>query len=336
MTLTESDRTRDLDPQDSAHWVIETIRPTADDAVVVTCGACGTCQRASGRALGYTCTTCGSAWRVLRCRGCRKATVVLSGTTACPRCGREHQSTRHEATRRAPAWLIEPDPLSVWLGGVKYLGGHVERDEPITVAGLLFDRRGIHLRAFSELFSIGWDSVKGINIEGPLEISERLTTSHLLALGATTWAMSVSYLTIRSTEGDAIFEVVGLGPPQLHARLSRVLQGLQRREPPPAPIELERGAPVALPEAPVALTVEPTAPAVAEPAAPTPVDIDASRSDAPLEVLVVDALWKLAQVRESGLINDRELAMLRARLLARVNDDRVNGTATGPGPLLHV
>jgi hypothetical protein len=116
-----------------------------------------------------------------------------------------------------------------------------------------------------------------------------------------------------------------------------VLQGLQRSESPTAPIELERGAPaVALPEAPVALTVEPTAPAVSGHAAPAPLDIDPSRSDAPLEVLVVDALWKLAQVRERGLINDRELATLRARLLARVNDHRVNETATGPGPLLHV
>jgi predicted RNA-binding Zn-ribbon protein involved in translation (DUF1610 family) len=325
-------------------------RPTDDDALVVTCAACGTRQQASGRALGYTCQTCGSVWQVLRCPGCRKASVVLEGTTTCPRCGHEHQAARREGGVRTPTWLTEPDPLSVWLGNVKYLGGHADRDQPVVAAGLLLDRRGIHLRAFSELFSIRWDTVLGINIEGPLEISERMTTTRLLALGATTWAMQVAYLTVRTENGDAIFEVDGLGPPQLHARLSRVLQGLQRSEPAAAPIALERGTPpspatdwvtptVAPPPPPPPPSPAPAAPVAAArtPAAPAPIEIDLEQSDAPLEVLVVDALWKLAHLREVGLLDESEVRTLRARLLDRLSDTPSEPRpGPDPGPLLHV
>ncbi len=81
---------------------------------------------------------------------------------------------------------------------MKYLGGHADRDRPIATAGLLLDRRGIHLRAFAELFSIRWDTVGASTIEGPIDISERLSTTHLLELGATTWAMQVAYLTVHT------------------------------------------------------------------------------------------------------------------------------------------
>jgi predicted RNA-binding Zn-ribbon protein involved in translation (DUF1610 family) len=304
------------------------------DALLVTCSACGTRQHASGRSSGYTCRTCGSVWRVLRCRGCRRASVVLDAATACPRCGHEHRARGREAGPRTPTWLSEPAPLSVWLGGVKYLGGHAHRDQPVTAAGLLLDRRGIHLRAFAELFSISWDRVDGIDIEGPLDISERLTTTRLLELGATTWAMRVAYLTVRTADGDAIFEIDGLGPPELHARLSRVLQGLQRSDHPPAPIALERS-----PSAERA----PVAPRDPDPP-PGPrhdlLDLDPT-SNAPLEVLVIDALWKLARLRETGLLDDVEVATLRAHLLARVSGGdpgvpAASGLGPDPGPLLHV
>ena len=332
MTLTTSTRIDDREPSDT-EWVTETARPDPDDTIVVTCGTCDSRQDAPGRAPGFTCVTCGSAWQVLRCRGCRRATMVLTGTTACPRCGHEHRTANESVAPRVPTWLVDPDPLSVWLGGVKYLGGHAERDQPVAVAGLLLDRRGVHLRAFSELFSIGWDTITGIGIEGPLEISERMTTSHLLALGATTWAMSVAYLTIRTTDGDAIFEVGGIGPPQLHARLSRVLQGLQRVKSPPAPSPLDRGEPVrSEPVAPEPVAPEPDSFVDAEPH--TPVDIDPEHSAAPLEVLVIDGLWKLARLRELGLLDDAEVTTLRAQLLARVSEAAAAGTS--PGPLLHV
>jgi hypothetical protein len=316
-------------------WV-SPVRDTRDDSIVVTCAACGTRQHASGRSSGYTCESCDTEWRVLRCPGCSKASIVPKGTSACGHCGHDHRAENADARLPARRWLVEPDPLSVWLGGVKYLGGHAVRDQPMTTAGLLLDRRGIHLRAFAEVLSISWDTVRSMGIEGPLDISERLTMSHLLAAGATTWAMQVAYLTVHTAHGDAVFEVDGLGPPELHARLSRVLQGLERSELPSTPIPLERGPsrtaehhePPAAPD---------RAPAAAPPEVPhEPVEIDPATSDAAVEILVVDALWKLAQLRDRGMLDEVEAGELRARILARVPGVADPTTGTTPGPLLHV
>ena len=312
------------------------LEPQVDeDTIIVTCTACDTRQGASGRAAGYTCRTCGTEWRVLRCRGCRQASVVLEGVTDCPRCGHENRPT----TRRAsvlPEWLTDPTPLSIWLGGAKYLGGHAERDQPVAAAGLLLDRRGFHVRAFAELFTIPWSTVRSVKIEGPADISERLTMSRLVALGASTWVTSVSYLTLHTARGDAIFEIDGLGPPELRARLSRVLQGLEQSGLTTTPVELERGEPTSAPRP--APTPTPPSPVV-ERGEPTALEIDPATGDAPLEVLVVDALWKLAQLRDNGLLHPDEVAVLRSQLLARVTG---HAPAAGPdaldggGPLLRV
>ncbi len=299
-----------------------------DDTIVVTCTACGTRQDAAGRAGGYTCRTCGSDWRVLRCRGCRQASVVLDGISECPRCGHENRTDR--ATASLPAWLTDPSPLSVWLGGVKYLGGHAERDQPIGSGGLLLDRRGIHLRAFSELLTIPWETVQSMKIEGPADISERITVSRLVALGATTWVTSVAYLTVHTAKGDAIFEIDGLGPPELRARLSRVLQGLDQRATPTATL-----APITIQRNPLPSAPPPQAAAVQDRDEPTPLAIDPATADAPLDVLIVDALWKLAQLRDTGMLHPDEVAVLRSRLLARVAEDAGQDPGDG-GPLLRV
>lgn len=308
-----------------------------DDAIIVTCAACDTRQTASGRAAGYTCRTCGTEWRVMRCRGCRQASVVLEGVTECPRCGHENRSTTRP-TAALPAWLTDPTPLSIWLGGAKYLGGHAERDQPVAAAGLLLDRRGFHVRAFTELFTIPWSSVRSVKVEGPADISERLTVSRLVALGASTWVTSVSYLTLHTARGDAIFEIDGLGPPELRARLSRVLHGLEQSGTTTTPVELERGEPAPAPTPTPAAAAAPAPPA-AERREPTALAIDPATSDAPLEVLVVDALWKLAQLRESGLLHPDEVAVLRSQLLARVTGGAPAAglhAPTGSGPLLRV
>jgi hypothetical protein len=155
--------------------------------------------------------------------------------------------------------------------------------------------------------------VRGLAIEGPLDISERISMPRLVALGATTWATTLSYLTVHTWRGDAIFEIEGLAPPELRARLSRVLQGLEESAPPPAPepapITIERGE-------------------------PTPLMIDPATTDAPLEVLVVDALWKLAQLRDGGLLDPDDIAALRTRLLARLSSrSTVRGGTVRAGPM---
>ena len=330
----------------------EPTTPPGDDSIIVTCGACTSRQQASGTASGFTCSVCGSEWRVLRCRDCRSASIVLAGVRTCPRCGHQHRVRGGSVRPDATSWLTDPEPLSVWLGGVKYLGGHGGHSGTVPSAGLLLDRRGIHLRAFKELLSIQWDSVVGVDIEGPLDIADRLSMSKLLELGASTWAQQVAYLTVRTTSGDAIFEIDGLAPPELHARLSRVLQGLRKAEPERPVIGIERPAPV------VDLREEPAAPP--PPPAPEPVPapedfrspepapepapaqnevaasaltLDPQRTEAPLEAVVIDALWKLAQLRDRGLVSEDEHSVLRAGLMARLPE--LAGDA-GRAPLLRV
>jgi hypothetical protein len=305
------------------------------DTVVVTCAACDHRQRASGRAPGYTCEHCGSVWRVLRCQGCRQVSVVLDGVTDCPGCGRAH-GTPTRTSPSIPAWVVDPTPLSIWLGGARYLGGYGDRDQPITAAGLLLDRRGIHVRAFADLFIIPWATVRGVAVEGPVDISDRLSMARLVAMGASTWVTTLSYLTVSTAQGEAIFEIDGLAPPELRARLSRVLRGLERAAPPPAPIAIEPLTPSAAgPEPldwvePVPLP-EPVDWDASDDSEPVPLDVEPGAIDAPLEVLVVDALWKLAQLRDAGLLGPEDVALLRDRLLARLPRGPLSD-----GPLLRV
>jgi hypothetical protein len=318
-----------------------------DDSIIVTCGACNSRQQASGTASGFTCSVCGSEWRVLRCRDCGSASIVLAGVRTCPRCGHQHRVRGGSVRPDAASWLTEPEPLSVWLGGVKYLGGHAGHTGTVSSAGLLLDRRGIHLRAFKELLSIQWESVVGVDIEGPLDIADRLSMSKLLELGASTWVMQVAYLTVRTVNGDAIFEIDGLAPPELHARLSRVLQGLRKAEPERSAIDIERPAPVverrdepiAAPSPEVQLGPEPAPePAPSPPSAwvtdEAALTLDPQRTEAPLEAVVVDALWKLAQLRERGLVSDVEHARLRAGLMDRLPE--LGAAGDGRAPLLRV
>ncbi len=157
--------------------------------------------------------------------------------------------------------------------------------------------------------------------------------------------MSVSYLTVRTAQGDAIFEVGGMAPPEVHARLSRVLQGLRRSETPPAPLAIERGEPIApapVPAPASSVVIAPPTTVDLEPqiapeiAPPTPIDIDPERTEAPLEVLVIDGLWKLARLQELGMLSETEVGLLRARLLARVTEQPGPSSGLDQGPLLHV
>jgi hypothetical protein len=303
--------------------------------------------------LGYLCQTCGSDWRVLRCPGCHKPSVVLDGTQHCPRCGRDYPAAAVAVSaNHRPSWLTDPDPLNVWLDGVMYLGGHAELDHPVHAAGLLLDRKGIHLRSAESPLTIHWESVHTIGIERRL-------------------------LTITTASGAARFEIDGVHPDELHARLARVLRGLRPGDLPATPIGLEHRMPEANrapaprsiapeprvftppsftpPPAPVAPAPAPPAPPAPAPSAPAPlapIALEPVHSDAPLEVLVVDALWKLLRLREAGLLDDSELQTLRARLLAHVpglgaaptSASSSTATTTGhapatrgeSGPLLHV
>lgn len=84
---------------------------TVIDRVTVRCRSCGNEQQAAGDAGGFECGECGTAWRVHRCRACRRASIVLTGTTSCPRCGAEHG-------------LGRPTPAVPAAGG-KVIGGSI-------------------------------------------------------------------------------------------------------------------------------------------------------------------------------------------------------------------
>jgi hypothetical protein len=61
--------------------------------------------------------------------------------------------------------------------------------------------------------------------------------------------------------------------------------------------------------------------------------LDPQRTEAPVEAVVIDALWKLAQLRDRGLVSEDEHSVLRAGLMARLPE--LAGDA-GRGPLLRV
>lgn len=364
----------------------------------VVCKRCGTAQHAPSRAQGYTCYACGTSWWAIRCPSCQRASVVRADTLRCPHCGHEPHGKRHD---RQPTPVAPPDTRpSVWIGGVRYLGGHPFHDGPLLAAGLLLDRRGVQARAFGDVFTIPWSSVRSVEVEGPVEVSARLTMARLAQAGGAAWAVRVSYLTVATDRGDAIFEIRGLNPPELRAKLGRVLDafGIGRRElvvggsvvpargDQPTPAEAERAAaepeptaaeaehaaaeplvaeredadaePEPMGPAPVFdLTGEPAAGLAAEarippspPSEPVPdtprrerqveplvlvgvpeseashaIDTRGPRPSepvssmdtpvAPLEVMVVDSLWKLSHIRDRGLLTDSEVDDLRERLL---------------------
>jgi hypothetical protein len=103
---------------------------------------------------------------------------------------------------------------------------------------------------------------------------------------------------------------------------------------PVTPAPVVTSAPVTPVAVPTAEPVEVPVPVASE--AHTPATIDPRHSDAPLEVLVIDALWKLSHLHEVGLLDDAEVRALRSRLLARLSSTPQVGAGIDAGPLLHV
>lgn len=87
---------------------------TVIDRVTVRCRACGNEQQAAGGATGFRCTECGTAWQVLRCRSCRRASIVSGTATNCPRCGTLYARRRPAvAAPRVIGGSVVPGPPAV-------------------------------------------------------------------------------------------------------------------------------------------------------------------------------------------------------------------------------
>ena len=89
-----------------------------------------------------------------------------------------------------------------------------------------------------------------------------------------------------------------------------------REEPTPAP---PRPAPEPVPAPEAVRTPQPAPEPAPAPAADASVlTLDPQRTEAPVEAVVIDALWKLAQLHDRGLVSEDEHSVLRAGLMARL------------------
>lgn len=105
----------------------------------------------------------------------------------------------------------------------KYLGGHPAHKRA-TVCTLTIDDDGVRAKIVRPFIDVPWASVTQLSVDGP-EGSRRVTATRLLATGIFAFAFKkkrkrVAYVTVRTPEGDAIFEVQGVEPIKLRAALA--------------------------------------------------------------------------------------------------------------------
>lgn len=142
-------------------------------------------------------------------------------------------------------------------------------------------------------FDLSWQDVTDISVTGMLSDERYHETRGSLAhpvagKDRTGTDPAVSYLTISTANGDAIFENKGLTAPALQARVSPVLRAFER-------VKAAR-APTASPDT----ATTPTAPPVPAP-----------------QVSVADELMKLAKLRDSGVLSEEEFLGEKQKLLGR-------------------
>lgn len=105
----------------------------------------------------------------------------------------------------------------------KYMGGHPAR-EKATTATLVVDDDGVTARVVRPFLEVPWSDVSNFEIEGPEQVEKRVTATRLLTLGVFAFAAkkksSVAYVTVGTSEGDAIFEVEKTTPLELRAKLA--------------------------------------------------------------------------------------------------------------------
>jgi hypothetical protein len=108
---------------------------------------------------------------------------------------------------------------------MKYLGGHPAR-EKATTCTVTLDDDGVRARIIKGFLNVPWSEVSAVEVDGPDEVQRRVTATRLMATGLFAFALKkkskTAYLTITTTQGEAIFETDKMTPQELRAKVSWV------------------------------------------------------------------------------------------------------------------
>lgn len=179
--------------------------------------------------------------------------------------------------------------LGGWSGHTKTYTGKMTKI-------VVIDKNGISLRGISTIFTVPWDQVLDLEVEGPETASKRVTAGRALALGVfalaakKTTKSAVLIARLRSGE-EAIFQTEKFTAAELRAKLVPITSQLRKANAsssPPAP---------------------PTTPPPSS-AAPLANGPSSASSGS-----VADELKKLADLKDAGLLTDEEFAGQKAKLL---------------------
>lgn len=181
-----------------------------------------------------------------------------------------------------------------------YLGGWAGHSKTYTgklTKIVVIDKNGVSLRGFSTIFTIPWNQVLDLGVEGPENASKRVTAGRALALGVfalaakKTTKSAVLIVKLRSGE-EAIFQTEKFTAAELRAKLVPITSQLRKANASPSP--------------------SPTAVA----ATSSPPDTPSSNGPPPAAAMsVADELKKLAELKDAGLLTDEEFAGQKAKLL---------------------
>ena len=105
---------------------------------------------------------------------------------------------------------------------VTYLGGHpAQRFGSKVESTVVLDDAGVHVRRFKDAFCIDWWDIQDVTVEGPEELTRRVTATRVVALGvvalATKKKSGSCYLGIRTQGYEAKFQVERMSASQLRA-----------------------------------------------------------------------------------------------------------------------
>lgn len=192
-------------------------------------------------------------------------------------------------------WWLLPDAFkgfghngSFFANETHYLGGWPEHAKTYTgklTKILVIDRNGVALRGFSVIFTIPWNQITDLDVDGAENASKRLTASRALLLGPLALVAKKktknSMLIVTTTSGhQALFHSEQYTASEMRMKLLPIITQIRL-----AVVDQQPAGPPGMATAP-------------------------SRA-----VSVADELTKLMQLRTSGVLTEQEFAAQKAKLL---------------------